>query len=214
MATPSSVSLQRELPLFPLAEVVLFPNGMLPLHIFEKRYRQMVSSLLAGDRCFGVVRFDPDNKESALIGCATEIGKVIYLPDGRMNIMTKGLRRFRVLKHVLETPYIVGLVEWYEDDKPDRDLGGLREDAVRLLKEVVRLSSKLTDKTIELPANLPEEADELSFWIAGNFYGDSLEQQSLLELQETSVRLEREVECLLQTCKEMAARTAIKEALG
>jgi ATP-dependent Lon protease len=213
MATPSSVSV-RELPLFPLPEVVLFPSGNLPLHIFEERYKQMMGGLIEADRRFGVLMWDPATRITSKVGCAAEIGEVVPLPDGRMNIMTKGFQRFRVLDYVQEKPYLVGLVEWFDDDRPDRDLSGLREDAVRLLSDVVRLSSKLTNRRIELPGDLPEDACDLSYWIAGNLYGDPAEQQSLLELQETSVRLEREIESLNLTCKELAARTAIKDALS
>jgi ATP-dependent Lon protease len=209
----SSVTL-RELPLFPLPEVVLFPKGNLPLHIFEMRYRQMIQTILDGDRCFGILMWDSASKETARVGCATEISKVDQLPDGRMNILTRGFRRFRVLEFTKRKPYLVGLVEWLKDDKPDRDLSGLREDALRLLNDVARLSSKLTDRTILLPTNLPARPEELSYWIASNLYSDASEQQSLLELQDTSVRLEREVESLSHTCKELAARAAIKEAFA
>lgn len=213
MVSPSSVTL-RQLPLFPLPEVVLFPNAHLPLHIFEMRYRQMVRTALDGDRCFGVLMWDPVTRETARIGCAAEIGKVEHLPDGRMNIFTRGYRRFRVLEFLKQKPYLVGLVEWLKDERPDRDLSGLKEDALRHLLEVARLSSKLTDRAIDLPEDLPESPEEFSYWIAGNLYSDAAEQQSLLELQDTSVRLEREIDTLTLTLKELAARTAIKEVFA
>jgi ATP-dependent Lon protease len=213
MTSSFSVSLD-ELPLFPLPEVVLFPSGKLPLHIFEMRYRQMVSTLLEGDRRFGVLMWDPLTRANTKVGCVTEIGDVVFLPDGRMNIMTRGLARFRVWDYIKEKPYLVGKVEPFDDQKPDRDLNGLKEDATRLLSDVVRLSSKLSDKLIGLPLDLPDDPKQLSFWIAGNLYGDPAEQQSLLELEETSVRLEREIESLTATCKELAARSAIKDVLG
>jgi ATP-dependent Lon protease len=213
MTSSFSVSLD-ELPLFPLPEVVLFPAGKLPLHIFEMRYRQMVSTLLEGDRRFGVLMWDPLTRANTKVGCVTEIADVVFLPDGRMNIMTHGLERFRVWDYIKEKPYLVGKVEPFDDQSPDRDLSGLKEDATRLLRDVVRLSSKLTDKLIGLPLDLPDDAKQLSFWIAGNLYGDPAEQQALLELEETSVRLEREIESLTSTCKELAARSAIKDVLG
>jgi ATP-dependent Lon protease len=213
MALPSSVSV-RELPLFPLPDVVLFPKGNLPLHIFELRYRRMIRALLDGDRTFGVLMWDPVKRETARTGCLAEIGRVHYLPDGRMNIFTRGSKRFRVIDVLKEKPYLVGLVQLLDDDKPDRDLTGLQEDITRLLSEIVRLSVKLTDKSIELPAGLPTSPEEFSYWIASNFYADACEQQALLELEETSVRLEKEVECLSSVVKELAARTAIKDALG
>jgi ATP-dependent Lon protease len=213
MASPSSVTL-RELPLFPLPEVVLFPGASLPLHIFELRYREMIHSILGGDSCFGVLMWDPASKETANIGCIAEVDHVERLKDGRMNILTHGLKRFRIVELLRKKPYLVGLVEWLEDDQPDRELGGLCEDAVRLLSDVARLSSRLTERIIKLPANLPRHPEELSYWVAANLYADASEQQALLELQDTAVRLEREVEALATTLKELAARTAIKEAFA
>jgi len=213
MTSSFSVSL-HELPLFPLPEVVLFPSGRLPLHIFEMRYRQMISTLLEGDRKFGVLMWDPVTRANTKVGCVAEIGDVIYLPDGRMNITTSGLERFRVWDYVKQKPYLVGKVEPFDDLSAERDLSGLKEDAIRLLNDVVRLSAKLSDKVIGLPFDLPDDPKQLSFWIAGNLYGDPAEQQALLELEETSVRLEREIESLLATCKELAARSAIKDAVG
>ena len=211
MSSPSSVTL-RELPLFPLPGVVLFPKANLPLHIFEMRYREMVETILGGDRCFGVLMWDPVSKETAHIGCITEIDHVEHLKDGRMNILTRGLKRFRVVELLKKKPYLVGLVEWLYDDQPDRDLSGLYQDAVCLLRDVARLSSRLTERIIELPVDLPKHPEELSYWVAANLYGDASEQQSLLELQDTAVRLEREIESLASMLKELAARIAIKEA--
>lgn len=213
MASPSSVSL-RELPLFPLPEVVLFPGATLPLHIFEMRYREMIHTALSDDRCFGVLMWDPASKETAHTGCITEIGQVERLKDGRLNILTQGRKRFRIVELLKKRPYLIGLVEWFTDEQPDRDLSGLCDDAIRLIADVARLSSRLTDKVIELPDDLPVHPEELSYWVAANLYGDASEQQALLELQDTSVRLEREISALTSTLKELAARTAIKEAFA
>jgi ATP-dependent Lon protease len=63
----------RELPLFPLPDVVLFPSDVLPLHIFESRYRMMLQSVLETDRRFGVVRWDPNQQTMAAVGCCAEV---------------------------------------------------------------------------------------------------------------------------------------------
>ena len=65
----------RELPLFPLPEVVLFPQEVLPLHIFESRYRMMLQSVLETDSMFGVIKWDPNTKSMANIGCCAQIIK-------------------------------------------------------------------------------------------------------------------------------------------
>lgn len=203
----------RELPLFPLPDVVLFPGRPLPLHIFEFRYRMMMNTILETDRRFGVLMFDPVKGDIASVGCCAEISQFQRLPDDRMKMLTLGQQRFRLLNWVREKPYRVGLVEWIEDETPDTDLRPLARDVEALLKDVVKLSAKLTDQKIELPEDIPDLPRELSFWVASNLYGVASEQQSLLEMQDTKARLDREAEILGSTRNHLAARTALKEAL-
>ena len=91
------------LPLFPLPNVVLFPNVFLPLHIFEPRYREMVADALAGDRVIGMVLLKPgfaDDYEGRppvySLGCSGLITHCERLPDGRFNLILRGLERFRI----------------------------------------------------------------------------------------------------------------------
>ncbi|MGL5035556.1 MAG: LON peptidase substrate-binding domain-containing protein, partial [Microcystaceae cyanobacterium] len=79
--------------------------------------------------------------------------------------------------------------------------------------DVVKLSAKLTDQKLELPDDVPVLPLELSYWVAGNLYGVASEQQGLLEIQDTAVRLQREAEILISTRNHLAARTALKDAL-
>src|SRR5918993_795944 len=96
--------LPSTIPIFPLPNVVLFPNVFLPLHIFEPRYRQMVSDALAGERMIGMVLlqpgYEPDYERSPAVydvGCAGLITHVERLSDGRFNIVLRGLERFRIV---------------------------------------------------------------------------------------------------------------------
>ncbi|WP_448601978.1 LON peptidase substrate-binding domain-containing protein [Thermoleptolyngbya sp.] len=212
MAFSSSVAV-RELPLFPLPEVVLFPGRRLPLHIFEFRYRIMMNTILQSDRRFGVLMVDPADGRVASVGCCAEITNFHRMPDDRMKIMTVGQQRFRVLDYVREKPYYVGLVEWIEDHPTERDLHPLSLEVDQLLRDVVRLSAKLTNQEIEVPDDIPDLPLELSYWVASNLYGVAQEQQALLELQDTAARLEREAEILTSTRSHLAARTALKDAL-
>lgn len=204
----------RELPLFPLPELVLFPSRPLPLHIFEYRYRIMMNTILEGDRRFGVLMFDPSQGTIANVGCCAEIIHFQRLPDDRMKILTLGQSRFRVLEFIREKPYRVGLVEWIEDEPINNNLRPMAMTVKNLLQDVVHLSSKLTDQIIEIPKDIPSTPLELSYWVASNLAGVALEQQSLLEMQNTQQRLERELEILSSTCKHLAARTALKDALN
>lgn len=201
-----------ELPLFPLPELVLFPGIRLPLHIFEFRYRIMMNTILQGDRRFGVLMVDPMTSRVAEVGCCAEIVHYQKLPDDRMKIMTVGQQRFRILDYVREKPYYVGLVEWIEDQPTQQDLRGLAVDVEQLLQDVVRLSAKLTGQSIELPEDVPSLPTELSYWVAGNLKGAAQEQQLLLEMQDSSARLEREIEILTSTRNHLAARTALEDA--
>jgi ATP-dependent Lon protease len=213
MSSSSSIAV-RELPLFPLPEVVLFPGRPLPLHIFEFRYRIMMNTILESDRRFGVLMVDPNQGKVASVGCCAEVVQYKRLSDDCRDILTLGQQRFRVLEAVREKPYLVGLVEWIEDEPPTKDLKPLAADVENLLRDVVRLSSKLMDQQIELPEDIPSLPTELSYWVASNLYGVASEQQSLLELQNTAVRLEREAEILTSTRNHLAARTVLKDTLS
>jgi len=211
--TSSSIAV-TELPLFPLPEVVLFPGRPLPLHIFEFRYRMMMNTILEYDRRFVVLMIDPTSGEIANIGCCAEIIHFERLPDDRMKVLTLGQQRFRVLEYVREKPYRVGLVEWIEDKPTQESLQGKADEVKTLLTDVVTLSAKLTDQKIELPENLPTTPMELSYWVASNLYGVAVEQQVLLEMQDTAERLQRQADILVTTRGNLAARTALKDAFN
>ena len=212
--TSSSKIAVRELPLFPLPEVVLFPTRPLPLHIFEFRYRIVMNTILESDRRFGVLMIDPTKGTIANVGCCAEILHYQRLPDDRIKLLALGQQRFRVLEYVREKPYRVGLVEWIEDQSPAKDLRPLASEVEQLLRDVVHLSSKLTEQEIELPNDLPDLPTELSYWIASNLYGVAPEQQALLEIQDTVARLEREAEILTSTRNHLAARSVLKDTFS
>jgi ATP-dependent Lon protease len=212
--TSSSRIAVRELPLFPLPDVVLFPSRPLPLHIFEFRYRIMMNTILESDRRFGVLMVDPVKGSIANVGCCAEIIHYQRLPDDRMKMLTLGQQRFRVLEYIREKPYRVALVEWIEDQPPSKDLRPLASEVEQLLRDVVRLSAKLTEQNIELPEDVPDLPTELSYWVASNLYGVAAEQQSLLEMRDTAARLERESEILTSTRNHLAARTVLKDTFN
>lgn len=157
--------------------------------------------------------FNPSSGQPARVGCCAEVLHCQKLPDDRMKMLTIGQQRFRVLDYVREKPYRVGLVEWIEDEPSDQDLSSLVQEVDQLLRDVVHLSAKLTSREVELPTNIPESPLELSYWIASNLYDAADEQQTLLEMQETGSRLEREAEILMTTRNHLAARTALKDVL-
>ena len=205
----------RELPLFPLPEVVLFPNEVLPLHIFESRYRIMLKSVLESDSLFGVVKWDPVTKSMANVGCCAHIIKHQTAEDGRSNIVTIGQQRFQVLEIIRSTPFCSAMVSWISDDNVDnlQKLDSLKDLVTEALNDVINLTSKLTNTKKNLPDKLPNNPLDLSFWIGSHLGGPVAdEQQRLLEERNTYTRLQREYEMLDNTRKQLAARTALKES--
>jgi Lon protease-like protein len=115
------------LPLFPL-QTVLLPGTHLPLHIFEPRYRQLMSDLVGGiipDNEFGVialrsaaVREVSGAEHVHEVGCSTVLREAKRLPDGRFDVVTTARRRFRLLElDRVSAPYLIGSVEWVPDDR-------------------------------------------------------------------------------------------------
>lgn len=118
----------RRLPLFPLP-VVLFPGAVMPLHIFEPRYRRMVARCLEYDRRFGLLYHDADRmgpfeRTTGRVGTVAEIGEFRILPDGRSLLLAQGVERFRIVDGIeSDTPYLEALVEPL-DDAPAAPGGG------------------------------------------------------------------------------------------
>ena len=105
------------LPLFPL-DVVVFPRTALPLHIFEPRYREMVGEALANNSEFGIVLAKQEGIVNA--GCTVVVEQVLKrYEDGRMDILTQGLRRFEVLYLDNEKEYLRASVQYFDDDEPE-----------------------------------------------------------------------------------------------
>ncbi len=207
----------RIMPLFPLPDVVLFPGSPLPLHIFEPRYRQMINTIMEGDKTFGVLLYEPEHSHARVIGSSAVVTEIERLPDGRMNLMAEGERRFRVVRTIEDLPYLQGEVEWL-DDKPNSkkqtEVEQIQEEVMTYIKDILRLSSKINNKLVELPEDLPTDPMRLSFWVAGTMYSVPKDQQALLELQDTYGRLVHEAKVLSVTTKFLAARSALKDAVG
>ena len=172
----------RELPLFPLPEVVLFPQEVLPLHIFESRYRIMLQSVLETDSMFGVIKWDPSTRSMANVGCCAQIIKHQTSEDGRSNIVTLGQQRFQVLEIVRSTPFCSAMVSWIDDNNIDdiQKLDDLKESVTKALSDVINLTSKLTNTKKIMPDKLPNNPMELSFWIGAHLWGPVAEEQQRL----------------------------------
>jgi ATP-dependent Lon protease len=202
------------LPLFPLPDVVLFPGSPLPLHIFEPRYRLMVNTIMESDKMFGVLLYDPQSSQAASVGSSAEIIDCEKLPDGRMNIFTQGRQRFRVIKTIEDKPYLQGEIEWLEDEPVKGDLKPVTREILEYIRDILRLSSKLKETDVGVPDDLPQDPLNLSYWVAGTMYGVPEDQQALLELQDTLGRLTHEAKVLKVATRFLAAKSALKDAVG
>src|SRR5437762_3391180 len=139
------------LPLFPLPNVVLFPNVFLPLHNFEPRSREMVADAVASDRMIGMVLLRPgwervyEGRPAVYpIGCSGVLTHVERLGDGRYNAVLRGLDRFRIIEEDHERSYRRAVVE----PLPERALAGDDRDAIRLQRS--KLESMLSPVRSEL----------------------------------------------------------------
>ena len=177
--------LPATIPIFPLPNAVLFPNVFMPLHIFEARYRAMVSDALAGDRIIGMVLlkagFERDYEGRPPIfpvGCAGVITHSEPLPDGRFNIVLKGLEKFRITAEDSARPYRVATIDALPEQMTDPERTELR----RLRQRVEALLAAAVEREGGDPKFPPAVADEDLVNALAQYTGlEPIERQALLE---------------------------------
>lgn len=195
--------LPAPIPLFPLPNVVLFPNVFLPLHIFEPRYRQMVNQALAGDRMIGMVLLKPGYETEYertppiyAVGCAGTITHVERLPDGRFNLVLKGVEKFRVDRE--EPPsetvlYRAAHVTPIAEDLTVAERPVLQQQRAQLETQLAPLFSAARAAS-RLPEIMSDE--DLVNALAQYLALEPLEKQALLELPGPVVRARALMELL------------------
>jgi uncharacterized protein len=188
--------------IFPLPNVVLFPDVELPLHIFEPRYREMVSDAMAGDRLIGMVLLRGDWRkdyhgapEVFPLGCVGRIDTFAELPDGRSNLVLRGERRFRICAELAGRPYRQARVEWQpEGGDPSAEVVAtnlrLRASVSRLLARRERAMSP------DLWERLPRATALLVNTLASVLDLAAIEKLALLECGDSIARAERLLEIL------------------
>jgi uncharacterized protein len=192
------------LPLFPLG-AVLFPGALMPLHIFEPRYRLLIRRCIERQRPFGIVLIRKGNEVGAgaepyEVGTEATIVAESPLRDGRSYIVTRGARRFAVESIIADAePYLVGQVRYLEEPEGDcaadrasvaREALGAYLLAVVAVTEDARGERALADDLRDAPPS------DLAYRIAGSLAVDAPQQQALLELETASARLEEETRIL------------------
>ena len=187
-------AIERDFPLFPLG-IVALPSEVVPLHIFEERYKTMIGECLDADSEFGIVWMSDD--ELKAIGCACEVTEVLErTEDGRMNILTRGTRPFRVLERQDELPYPAGAVQFLEDRDEPVDQEAL--DAAHAV--YADLVEQATDKR-------PQEAELATmgaYEMAATVDFGAEAKQGLLDLRSETARLRLLVRLFRAAAKRLA----------
>jgi len=186
------------IPLFPL-ETVLFPGAALPLHIFEKRYREMVGECLRETKPFGVVRSDGD--QMAIIGCTAQIVRVVErFADGQMDILCEGVKRFEIEGLDESREFLQADVEFFEDEGAGSTRTD-REDCAALHFATLHMAGIQTP-TMHLDLNAP-----VAFQLADALPSDLSFKQQLLASRSDADRTAR----LRSFYNEMLPRLRAKE---
>jgi Lon protease-like protein len=171
--------LEHEFPLFPLG-IVALPGELIPLHIFEERYKTMMSQCLEEEREFGIVWMSDDGLRT--IGCAAEIERVLErMDDGRMNLLTRGTRPFRVVERQGHLAYPAGVIEFVSDrsEEPDPALVSTAHEAY------VDLVKRATDREPDA-----DEVLEMGAYAMAATVDFGLEaKQGLLDMRSENARL-------------------------
>jgi Lon protease-like protein len=200
----------HKIPLFPLG-LVLLPDMPLPLHIFEQRYKQMISDCLAGDRPFGIVLFDGQSIRS--VGCMARITEVIKrYDDGRLDIMTRGGERFVIQELIEDQAYMEARVFFFDDGEEEQshDLKAVVESALTLLKEMVDVDISFD------PENFGDRISpqRLSYAIAALEGFSPVERQGFLEMTDASERLKMCVQALSRLVARNRLTGEIQKMIG
>jgi uncharacterized protein len=194
------------LPLFPLG-TVLFPGLVLPLHIFEDRYRQLVADLLAGQepRRFGVIAIR-EGRETGIsgvrslheIGCTATLRQVEQREDGRFDLLTVGTDRFRLLDLEESAPYLRGQVDLLADGPGDEAAAGLLARAVQeTFREYLDVLGARGSMRVNVP-ELPDEPVLLSYVVAASIIVELPDKQALLAEPDAVARLTAERALLIR----------------
>jgi Lon protease-like protein len=172
------------LPIFPL-ELVLFPGAPLPLHIFEPRYREMITECMEQKKPFGLVRA----RENAVaeVGCTAMVINISkQYDDGRMDIDTRGKQRFSIVQLNHDRPFLQAEVTWFDDDEPGQPTEAETETAIKLHEQFLEILGQ--------DAEVDRDNPPISFELAHELPVDLDFKQTILEMKSETERIETLVE--------------------
>ena len=206
-----------EIPLFPLPNLVLFPNIIVPLHIFEERYKLMINGCVERDDIFGLVLLrngaDSENEDTIhRVGVSARIVEVERLDEGRLNILCEGEARFRIYRFTQQTPFWKGSADFFEDNE-HHPTESLVEQVAELYRSVAGLSAKISGLE-QAELTLPDSAADLSYMVSYVLDIESEEKQKLLEMTSTAERLRMLVAHLSDTLRKLEQQRAYKDVVA
>ena len=208
----------EHLAIFPLP-LVLLPNELLPLHIFEPKYRQMLQDIELERNLFGVSFFDGqeafvEDPAVGSIGCVAEVRDVQTMPDERSNILTSGMIRYRLLEYIdTGSPYLTAKIDFFEDIETDETLTRPAADEVfELFKRIAKAAFRLSGNRGSFPEIQRAAPEQLSFLVAAAFNLDSELKYKMIEMTSTIERLDRLKEILIPAVTKMEESADINKA--
>jgi Lon protease-like protein len=187
------IEIPREVPVMTLSQTVLFPQAMMPLFIFEPRYREMLSTVLEGDRIFAVAALDERDEDAEVLETPYSIAGVGVVrackqnPDGTSNLILQGLARVKFENFVCEEPYRRARIQQLisESDGSEETLGSIQPTLLALVQIQMRLGAEIPQEVLQFLSNLkePESVLDLAIYTlcpSGSFKQDLLETRGIL----------------------------------
>lgn len=191
-----SLSGTATIPIFPLP-LVLMPYEILPLHIFEERYREMLIDIASSNNIFGINYFDGDAQterpDERSIGCAAQVRQIETLNDGRSNIVTLGVTRYRIIEYADQgKPYNEAEVAYFIDDaENDLDVETAADDVYRLFQRIAEAAFKMSGSRGQLPELVRGDPEQLSFLVGAGFNFENEIKIEMLAMTSTLERLSK-----------------------
>jgi ATP-dependent Lon protease len=207
----------EELPLFPLA-TVLFPGAILPLHIFEERYKAMMQYAVEHGAMYGLsfrgqaAIGRETMPEIGSVGCLAKINAVMPLEEGKLNILSTGIVRYKVTGYTQMLPFLIARIVVFTDEpEHDDELDRLFEHLFTKGKELVDAAQSLNVLNTPINPSLPEEPEPFSLFISSILPIENETKQALLEMTSTKTRLIRLKKLINDTLPSYTTRLQMQE---
>ena len=215
--TEAALEMPEELPIFPLS-TVLFPGAILPLHIFEDRYKEMMHYAIEHGAFYGLSFRDQAAvgretvPEISSIGCLAKINAVMPLADGKMNIISTGIVRYKITGYTQMLPFLIARITTFGDDPElDEELDDLFDTLLAKGKELLDAARSLNELNSPVNQTLPEEPEDFSLFMSSVLPIDNDAKQTLLEMTSTKIRLVRLKKLINNTLPQYTSRLQIQE---